>query len=305
MTADAAAQIQQLLTDLLQQRVDWKALCQPVPGLQQADILRTDLLHPVLSGNKALKLAGWWQRYRCGQYKKIITFGGTHSNHLHATAAFAHALEIPLLCLVRGYAEAQLTKTLHDCMSWGAQLEFLDRRAYAARYDEAYLQQLAEQHQALVIPEGGAGAEGMLGCVSLAQFAQHYDQFWLAAGSATTARAVEQGLQQLQANTELVIVNVVADQGALAHGWPVCEGRAGRVRVVDGSLGGFAKQTPELAALMQRYDQLDLPLEPIYTAKLMHALEQYRAGQAVKQQCKTLILHSGGLQGRADRGKYH
>lgn len=304
MTGVAAAQIQQLLTDLLQQRLPWRNYCQPMPGMCGVDVLRTDLVHSLLSGNKALKLAGWWQRYTSGQYQKIITFGGPYSNHLHATAAFAYALDIPLLCLVRGYAQVELTPTLQDCRNWGAQLQFLDRREYAARYEPSFQQQLAEQHQALVIPEGGAGVEGELGCRSVADFAQHYDQLWLAAGSGATAQGIEQGLQQLRAKTKMVVVNMVADQGALAQRWTTTAARADRVQVVDGSLGGFAKQTPELAELIERYDLLGLPLDPVYTAKLVHAFEQYQRSQPALVPQKILLLHSGGLQGRADRELY-
>lgn len=304
MTGVAATQIQRLLSDLLHRRLPWRDYCQPVPGMSGVDVLRTDLLHPLLSGNKALKLAGWWQRYNSGQYQKIITFGGSYSNHLHATAAFAYALGIPLLCMVRGYAAAALTPTLQDFRNWGAELQFLDRRAYGARYDSAFQQQLAEQHQALVIPEGGAGIEGELGCHSVADFAQHYDQLWLAAGSGATAQGIEQGLQQLQAKTKVVVVNMVADQGALAQRWTTTAGRAGKVQVIDGSLGGFAKQTPELVALIERYDQQGLPLDPVYTAKLLHAFEQSQLSQPALVPQKILLLHSGGLQGRADRGLY-
>ncbi len=304
MTGVVATQIQQLLTDLLHQRLPWRNYCQTMPGMCGVDVLRTDLVHPLLSGNKALKLAGWWQRYTKGQYQKIITFGGPYSNHLHATAAFAYVLDIPLLCMVRGYATAELTPTLQECRNWGAQLQFLDRRAYAARYDLIFQQQLAEQHQALVIPEGGAGVEGELGCRSVADFAQHYDQLWLAAGSGATAQGVEQGLQQLRATTNLVVVNVVADQGALAQHWKATAARADKVRVLDGALGGFAKQTPELIALIKRYDQLGLPLDPVYTAKLVHAFEQYQLSRSASASQKILLLHSGGLQGRADRQAY-
>lgn len=300
-----AEAVARLLTELSAGQLDWRPYCQPVIGYSGVDILRLDQLHPLLSGNKALKLAGWWQRYRSGAYQALITFGGCYSNHLHATAALAYALGIPLRCLVRGYAAAPLTPTLQDCVQWGAQLEFLDRRGYAARYEPAFLQQLADQHQALVIPEGGAGIEAALGCRALANLAQHYDQLWLAAGSGTTAGGIQQGLQQLCATTQLRVVNVVADQGALAQRWRSDV----RVQVIDGALGGFAKQTPELIALMSRYDAQGLPLDPVYTAKLMYAFEQYQPPQdqqqdpAAKPQ-KVLLLHSGGLQGRADRARF-
>lgn len=289
--------IRNLLNTLLQKQIDWSAYCQPLPDCSGVDILRLDLLHPLLQGNKALKLAGWWQHFERGNYKKIITFGGPFSNHLHATAAFARALDIELLCMVRGYAAAPLTPTLRDCLAWGAQLEFLDRSEYGLRYQHGYRQQLARQHQALVIPEGGAGSAGELACAGLAEFVGAYDEFWLAAGSGTTALGVAHELARLVFATRLVAVNVVADQGELQRQWQQRMPSGVDWRITDGSLGGFARQTPELGKLLEHYDHLGLPLDPVYTGKLLLAFLRHQQ-HGVNGRYRVLLLHSGGLQGR-------
>ena len=50
------------------------------------DVLRLDLIHPIISGNKWFKLK-YHIRAALGEKKKgIVTFGGAYSNHLAATA---------------------------------------------------------------------------------------------------------------------------------------------------------------------------------------------------------------------------
>ncbi|HXB92200.1 MAG TPA: hypothetical protein VNU72_07920, partial [Puia sp.] len=58
----------------------------PDPSAQQLsiDVLRLDLLHPVVSGNKWFKLHRHLDAAAPGA--PIITFGGAWSNHLVATA---------------------------------------------------------------------------------------------------------------------------------------------------------------------------------------------------------------------------
>lgn len=52
-----------------------------------ADILRLDLLHPIVSGNKWFKLRYYIEQAQEQNKKSLVTFGGAWSNHIHATAA--------------------------------------------------------------------------------------------------------------------------------------------------------------------------------------------------------------------------
>ena len=50
-------------------------------------VLRTDKIHPVISGNKWFKLKYYLEDAKLQNKKRIITFGGAYSNHIVATAA--------------------------------------------------------------------------------------------------------------------------------------------------------------------------------------------------------------------------
>ena len=49
-------------------------------------ILRLDLIHPEISGNKWLKLKYNLEQAKAENKSCIITFGGAYSNHIAATA---------------------------------------------------------------------------------------------------------------------------------------------------------------------------------------------------------------------------
>lgn len=147
----------------------------------------------------------------------------------------------------------------------------------------------------MVIPEGGTGELGEQGCALLAPLAAQYDEVWLAVGSGATAQGLAKGLAQLNAKTKVCGVNAVADQGAQAQQWQNNMPANIAWQLVDNAhFGGFAKCPPELTQLIQRYEQQGLPLDPVYTAKLIWAYEQNKS----TNKAKVLLIHTGGLQGQ-------
>lgn len=284
---------------LLNSLPHWSEHCHPLAYLSSAnrsvDILRLDQLDKAISGNKPLKLIGWFQHYEQQTKPNLLSFGGNYSNHLHALAHAAHEFSIPAVFMVRGWPEQPLTPTLAECKALGARLVFVGRRTYARRYERAWQAELSKQYDALVIPEGGAGRLGEQGCASLASLAKDYDEVWLAVGSGTTAMGLAKGLDKLNATTKLVGVNAVADQGEQAKQWQARMPKTLAWELLDQAhCGGFAKCPPELRRLMSRYEQQGVLLDPVYTAKLMYAYEQFAPAQAAK----VLLIHTGGLQGR-------
>ncbi len=266
-----------------------------VSGPENTHVLRLDQLDPVLSGNKVFKLLGHLDAWEASGRRGLLSFGGAWSNHLHALAALASDRNIPVTGFVRAYAHQPLTATLEDCQQWGMNLRFCDRVTYAQRYDSGWHQALAEEYDAWVIPEGGEGPEGEQGWSCLQPILAAYREVWLAAGTGTTARGIA---AMMPADSQLVVVNCVADRGALARRWsanplPV------RVTLLDTYHGGgFARADTGLMDLIRRYDQLGLPLDPVYTAKLMAAFE----GESPDSTVPRLLIHTGGLQGRRGYG---
>lgn len=65
-------------------------------------VLRLDKIDEVISGNKWFKLKYHLKQAMEKGFVGIATFGGAYSNHLVATAAACHRLQIPLLGVIRG-----------------------------------------------------------------------------------------------------------------------------------------------------------------------------------------------------------
>ena len=270
----------------------------PLPGWQgkgQTDVLRLDALHPQWSGNKAFKLAGHLKGFReQASLIRILSFGGPWSNHLHALAAVAHDCGLPSVGVVRGYAHLPLTDTLKDCQQQGMELVFVDKKTYARRNDPAWQQVLSQQWQAMVIPEGGSGPAGEAGFALLKPLLQDYDEVWIAAGTGTSARGLAACLRPDQT---LMAVNAVADQGALQRHWQTLDWSCHWQILRDPRCGRFGQCPPVLQALIARYDLLGLPLEPVYTARLLLTLEAQQEAGLLGDKTR-LLIHTGGLQGR-------
>jgi 1-aminocyclopropane-1-carboxylate deaminase len=62
--------------------------------------------------------------------------------------------------------------------------------------------------------------------------------------------------------------------------------------------GGYAKHTPALIKYMNDcYQNLELPLDFVYTAKLVYAVQDLANKGKFEPTSKILLIHSGGLQG--------
>ena len=63
--------------------------------------------------------------------------------------------------------------------------------------------------------------------------------------------------------------------------------------------GGYAKTTPELLQFMQDFEQQhDIPLEQVYTAKMMLGIFDLIQQDYFPENTRILAIHTGGLQGK-------
>lgn len=283
-----------------------------IPQLS-VDILRLDKIHPLVSGNKWYKLKYNVDRARELGYQRLLSCGGPHSNHLHALACVGKALGFSTLAFVRGYAHLPLTETLLDCQAMGMELIFVDKKTYLNRYEPIWCQQQAELYNSYWIPEGGNNDLGIKGCAEIAQQCEGYDEVWISIGSGCTFTGLAQyliddSLNESATNTtpsktvemaNIKLKGVMAIKGgeALANSLLSDLGNQCSIKC-DSHLGGFGKCPEELVALIKRYDAQSLPLDPVYTAKLIMAFENEWLSGQLDHTKRYLLIHSGGLQGR-------
>ncbi|MBV1789577.1 pyridoxal-phosphate dependent enzyme [Marinobacterium sp. D7] len=271
-------------------------------------LLRIDLLHPQISGNKWFKLLSLLQRLKSGERPRILSFGGAWSNHLHALAYVGNHFGVETLGMVRGHPDQPLTGMLADAQRWGMRLIYLGRDEYRRRGEPDFLAQLAIEYPGWdILPEGGSNADAVHGCSTIWQSVQgtdwsEPDYFLCAMGTGGTLAGVIAGRPS---GTQVVGVPVLELGDA---GEQMVRDLLSQAQVPDpqgwcldhsGAFGGYAKLSHELSALLVSFEgQSGVQLDPVYTLKLLATLNRRIVRGQVAPGSRVLLLHSGGLQGR-------
>jgi 1-aminocyclopropane-1-carboxylate deaminase len=264
-------------------------------------VKREDLNHPLISGNK------WWkllynlkEAHRQGR-QTLLTFGGAFSNHIYATAAAARELGFKSIGIIRGEETFPLNATLQFAGEQGMHLHYISREDYRQKDSIKFRERLYQQYgDVYIIPEGGTNTLAVQGCVEFAQQLREtpFDYVCLAVGTGGTIAGLIGGL-----DTDKRIVGVSTLKGDFlksAVASLIKRETAGNWSILtDYHHGGYAKTTPELLAFMWRFEQdHNLPLDQVYTAKMMWAIMQEAKRGAFQRDTTILAIHTGGLQGR-------
>ena len=281
-------------------------------GLQQAGVqvavLRLDLIDPLISGNKWFKLTEHLHAARAAGADGLISLGGAHSNHLHALAAAGKRFGFATVGLLRGHP--QQTPTTMDLERFGMQLHWLGFAGYRARHEPGFWQPWQAMYPTLhQVPEGGGGLAGALGCKPLLNMVREqlgavgwddYDGWWLAAGTGTTLAGLVLGEQG--GRCVYGALAVPEDHGVAPQVEAILQAGGMLERnfaLIDASRGGFARVDEALLEFIQRSEAANgLPLEPLYTAKALMALEQVVKEGGIARGRRLVFVHTGGLQGR-------
>jgi 1-aminocyclopropane-1-carboxylate deaminase len=274
--------------------------------LQQKNIslsvLRLDKIHPVVSGNKLFKLHYFLEEALQSQHKTILTFGGTYSNHLVATAFACQADGLKSIGIVRGERPAQLSNTLQQCIEYGMQLQFISRAAYLKKEEASFISDLTRGFgETVLIPEGGYHPSGAKGAALIGKLVSKdtYTHICTAAGTATTTAGL---LQCAGPEQEIISVPVLKGMTDISERIDLLNGKntsQKQLRIFNEyHFGGYAKKTPELLLFMnQLWQHHQLPTDFVYTAKLFFAIYDKLKQGYFSAGSRILCLHTGGLQG--------
>lgn len=199
--------------------------------------------------------------------------------------------------------------TLMRCRQLGMDLRFVSRSEYGLRNEKAYLEKISVDHPSFqVVPEGGAGYYGMIGCQELLQEIKvGFDHIFVAQGTTTTSCGLLLGLNEKQ---QLHVVPVLKGFDSIGEMRSLLIKSGIESSLVNAFLdlvqvhdefhfGGYGKFTNDLLLFIQRiYRETGLKLDPIYTAKAFYAMLEELSSE--KYDHSTVVfLHTGGLQGVA------
>ena len=297
-----------LMDNLLAQSVDYPSLIRHLvkqdhtaqsPGI---DVLRLDLLHPIISGNKWFKLKGHLQSALLSPDPTLLTFGGAWSNHLVATAFAAKQLGLRAVGIIRGERPAKLSATLEDAAKYGMSLVFISREDYARKDEPIHLEELTRRYPgAYIIPEGGGGEAGILGSEDILRGinAANYTHILCAIGTGTTFLGLVRASAPGQQVIGVPVLKGFDTLEAIDKDNILRPELRGRCRLLsDFHFGGYARHPQQLLDFMNRfYRETGIPSDIVYTGKLFYALEQGLSQSLFPAHSRLLIIHSGGLQG--------
>jgi 1-aminocyclopropane-1-carboxylate deaminase len=270
-----------------------------LPNGISLEIKREDLLHPFISGNKFRKLKYNLLQAKVENQEAVLTFGGAYSNHIAAVAYAGKEQGFKTIGVIRGdelgdkIAENPTLQFAQEC---GMQFEFVTREAYRFKTEPDFIANLKNKFGSFyLVPEGGTNEYAVKGCEEiLTEEDAKFDYVCCAIGTGGTISGI--------------INSVLPHQKVL--GFPALKGdflkdeirKFARNKnwelITDYHFGGYGKVNEELILFInQFYKQTQVPLDPIYTGKMVFGVIDLIQKDYFPHNTKILLIHTGGLQG--------
>jgi len=270
----------------------------PNPLGIEISIKREDLLHPIISGNKIRKLKYNINHALSHGYEGLLTFGGAYSNHIVASAYEAKINHLKSIGIIRGeeLINQPLNETLKAAKSYGMTFEFIAREDYRHKNleeSQAYYQKKYPSY--FIVPEGGTNLMAIKGCKEiLTTEDKNFDYICTAVGTGGTIAGLINSSHQDQKvlgfpalKTDYLESEI--KKYATQTNWEL---------ITDYHFGGYAKFNHDLIKFLNAfYLSHQIPLDPIYTGKMLYGIMAMVEKNYFKKQAKLLIVHTGGLQG--------
>ena len=251
---------------------------QSVPSFslyQKVDLLRLDLLHPIVSGNKFYKLRYYIEFALAKGVSKVASFGGPFSNHIVALAYTAKEAGLKSIGYIRTNADEPMTPSLKEAKAYGMELVYLGRTDFQSK-KEAILQSSETITDCYYIDEGGYGNIGAKGAATIltAQDTSHYDYFICAVGTGTMLAGIINGAD---AHQKVIGIPVLKNEGSIDAEIKALLEDTNRPYTLQHQFhqGGYAKTNPIMLDFMNRlWDAEKIPTDIVYTSKLLFGTEQ-------------------------------
>lgn len=271
-----------------------------LPNNIELFIKREDKLHPIISGNKFRKL-----KYNLAEAKKqnhttLVTFGGAFSNHILAVAGAGFEFGFETIGVIRGEElENKINEnpTLQKAKQLGMQFYFVSRTAYREKETISFSTHLEEKFgRFFLIPEGGTNQLAIKGCEEILT---NYDKAYFthitcAIGTGGTISGLINSSNKNQqvigfSSLKSSFLSEVIRNFASKTNWNSIE---------EYHFGGYGKVTNELIQFLNSFFlQTNIPLDPIYTGKMVFGVLDLINKDYFPENSKILMIHTGGLQG--------
>lgn len=268
-------------------------------GNISVSIRREDLIHPFVSGNKFRKLKYNLLKAKEKSFETLLTFGGAFSNHIAAVAYAGKENGFKTIGIIRGDElrdKIGENPTLTFAQNCGMEFKFVSREEYRLKNEALFVDNLKEEFgDFYAIPEGGTNELAIKGCQEiLTEEDAAFDFICCSIGTGGTIAGI--------------INSALPHQKVL--GFPALKGDflKDEIRIfaqnknweliTDYHFGGYGKVNQDLIAFInQFYDKNNIPLDPIYTGKMVFGVMDMIERNYFPDQSKILLIHTGGIQG--------
>ena len=263
-------------------------------------IKREDLLHPIISGNKFRKLKYNIQEAKRLGHSTLLTFGGAFSNHILAVAGAGAEFGFSTIGVIRGEEieyKIHENPTLLKAQELGMKFYFVSRSDYREKENTNFKEKLQTIFgNFYLIPEGGTNNLAIKGCEEILtkEDKEWFSHVVCSVGTGGTLSGLINssnknqyiiGFSSLKGSfLSDVIRNFVSN-----NNWEIND---------EYHFGGYGKVSNELINFLNSfYTQTSIPLDPVYTGKMVFGvLDKIKEGY-FPENSKILIIHTGGLQG--------
>lgn len=272
----------------------------------QVSVLREDLNHHFVSGNK------WWklkENLENASKSKvpILTFGGAFSNHIYATAAACRQLGLSCYGVIRGEENKIESPTIQFAQNFGMKILRVSREQYRNKNDKNFLNQLKEMvGDFYLIPEGGSNSLAVESCIKwgekiLSKYGDSIDELALPVGTGGTMAGLVAAFQGK------IFIHGFS---SLKNGGFLTEQVSFFLRSIDFNLeefwtihteyhfGGYGKPNEQVFTFIKNHLPV-LPLDAVYTAKMVLGVIGLAERSYFKRGTRLMLLHTGGMQGNA------
>ena len=274
---------------------------QAVPSFshdQKVDLLRLDLLHPIVSGNKFYKLRYYIELALEKGVSTVASFGGPYSNHIVALAYTAKEAGLKSIGYIRTNTDEPMTPSLKEAKAYGMEFVYLGRTDFQSK-KAAILQSSEMNTDCYLIDEGGYGTIGAKGAATIltTQDTSHYDVIICAVGTGTMLAGI---IHAADAHQKIIGIPVLKNEGSIESEINALLEDKNRPYTLLHQFhqGGYAKTNPMMLDFMNRlWDAEKIPTDIVYTSKLLFGVEQLINENYFDKDISILVIHSGGLQG--------
>jgi 1-aminocyclopropane-1-carboxylate deaminase len=263
-------------------------------------IKREDKLHPIISGNKFRKLNHNIQEAKKLGHTTLLTFGGAFSNHILAVAGAGAEFGFKTIGIIRGEElESKIAEnpTLAKAQELGMQFYFVTRTAYRDKEEKMFVNHLQEMFgDFYLIPEGGTNELAIKGCEEILTDTDkvYFTHVACAVGTGGTISGLINSSGQNQqiigfSSLKGAFLSDVIRNFVVKTNWNINDSY---------HFGGYGKVNDELIQFLNSfYSQTNIPLDPVYTGKMVFGVLDLIAKAYFPPNSKILMIHTGGLQG--------